>query len=341
MIEQSGKRDLSDHTTASTDIDKKEVTSELTMTDVDRRLAAFGVVRKPQSLDKLKEQIARKKAMEASKTPELKDRDMRRIQSEESKEQMHNERSRDDKMGRKMDKKSYTAEDLMKEKDEGNKSKEKEEKKKTIDGREKIEKGMANVRKRKWKRKVNQEKRMSGKEITIQKGKLIKRKRNENKRKSGGHSSGVRKKNVKKGARQERKIISGSAQKLEKDEERLDQKKKTRDTNDMAEKGANPTGKDKGVEVINIKEKESKEQKVKDVGGSKKLEEETSAKEIHVNKNSECQNEEKGKAIKAKSKESANNKTKSSEDAAHKERQSKQASGSVIHSTATSTLTLK
>ncbi|KIH66638.1 hypothetical protein ANCDUO_03034 [Ancylostoma duodenale] len=352
VIEQSGRRDLSDHTTASTDIDKKEVTSELTMTDVDRRLAAFGVVRKPQSLDRLKEQIARKKAVEASKTPDLKDRDMRRIQSEELKEQIHKERSRDDKMGLKKDRKPDTTEDLVKEKDEGKKSKEKEEKRRTIDGREEIEKGTANVR-------VGDSKQIpSGSMEKIEEdAKEVKRKQEEELKtfvgseeekckERGGKTklsgSDEKAEDVQRlKARKERKISTGSAQKLEKDEETRDQKQKTSDTNDKAEKGANPTRKEKGVEVTNIKEKESNEQKLKDARGSKKLEEEINAKETHVNKKLECHNEEKGVAIKAKSRESADNKKKSREDAAHKEGQSKQASGSVIHSTATSTLTLK
>ncbi|KAL6733077.1 hypothetical protein Aduo_003762 [Ancylostoma duodenale] len=396
VIEQSGRRDLSDHTTASTDIDKKEVTSELTMTDVDRRLAAFGVVRKPQSLDRLKEQIARKKAVEASKTPDLKDRDMRRIQSEELKEQIHKERSRDDKMGLKKDRKPDTTEDLVKEKDEGKKSKEKEEKRRTIDGREEIEKGTANVRVGDSKQipsgsmekieedaKVKKEGKEEGKKTTGSKERVeekskpgeknewkgnndskaktdqeeVKRKQEEELKtfvgseeekckERGGKTklsgSDEKAEDVQRlKARKERKISTGSAKKLEKDEETRDQKQKTSDTNDKAEKGANPTRKEKGVEVTNIKEKESNEQKLKDARGSKKLEEEINAKETHVNKKLECHNEEKGVAIKAKSRESADNKKKSREDAAHKEGQSKQASGSVIHSTATSTLTLK
>ncbi|EPB66202.1 hypothetical protein ANCCEY_14707 [Ancylostoma ceylanicum] len=293
IFDQSGRRDLSDHTTASTDIDKKEVTSELTMTDVDRRLAAFGVVKKAQSLDKLKEQIAKKKAMEAGKTPDIKERDMRKMKSDESKEQPHKERPKNDKIGPKKDRKSDTAENLMKERNEGKISKEIGEKR-NLDGKKKIEKGMTNEEEMKTD--------FIKEYVENKEGKCKERER---KMISGSHEKAEDAQKIK--AKEERKITTGSVEKKENDEEKRNQKEKIGDT-----------------KVVN-----------KELEGDTKSEEPQKARSKKLG-----QYEENGEAMKAKSNESVNNKMKSCESAAAKESQSKQA-GSIIHSTATSTLTLK
>ncbi|EYC36748.1 hypothetical protein Y032_0860g2730 [Ancylostoma ceylanicum] len=362
IFDQSGRRDLSDHTTASTDIDKKEVTSELTMTDVDRRLAAFGVVKKAQSLDKLKEQIAKKKAMEAGKTPDIKERDMRKMKSDESKEQPHKERPKNDKIGPKKDRKSDTAENLMKERNEGKISKEIGEKR-NLDGKKKIEKGMTNV----MDRDSTQIPSSSGEKIEEDK-----KEEKEERRKTIGSKDKVEEKR-KPEERQELRRNNGSKAKTDKDEEKSKQEEEMK-TDFIKEYVENKEGKckererkmisgshEKAEDAQKIKAKEERkittgsvEKKENDeekrnqkekIGDTKvvnkELEGDTKSEEPQKARSKKLgQYEENGEAMKAKSNESVNNKMKSCESAAAKESQSKQA-GSIIHSTATSTLTLK
>ncbi|CAJ0595920.1 unnamed protein product [Cylicocyclus nassatus] len=130
-------------TTASTDVERRDVPSELTMTDVDKRLAAFGVVRKSPTaaMEKLLEQITKRKAIEALKamTPVMKSKEVVKIRTPlpQSKEEVQKGSNTLTPLSKSVE--DLLAEEVLKRK----------EKKKKVDTIEDMEKRLAEAKKSK------------------------------------------------------------------------------------------------------------------------------------------------------------------------------------------------